>query len=186
MPQIYDMGPTALLPLRRKACWGFFRPKNPTASAGCEPANLGTKGQHTAPRPPKLLFLLLALHLNFWWCWGSDSNGTKNPIFSVPHFMCHTILRTSGWVARQIRGIKVLYFSRLCVFSTLFHKFVPYFPSCDYRIFLVVVVVVVVAAVMVVKHFYMLSGTILSAPFVRICTDICQKLIYKNCFMKCQ
>jgi len=24
MPQIYDMGPTALLPLRRKACWGFF------------------------------------------------------------------------------------------------------------------------------------------------------------------
>jgi len=26
MPIIYDMGPTALLPLRRKACWGFFRP----------------------------------------------------------------------------------------------------------------------------------------------------------------
>jgi hypothetical protein len=26
MPYIYDMGPTALLPLRRKACWGFFRP----------------------------------------------------------------------------------------------------------------------------------------------------------------
>ena len=24
MPQIYDMGPTALLPLRRKACWGYF------------------------------------------------------------------------------------------------------------------------------------------------------------------
>ena len=53
MPQIYDMGPTALLPLRRKACWGFFRPKNPTASAGFEPANVGTKGQHATPRPPK-------------------------------------------------------------------------------------------------------------------------------------
>ena len=26
MPQICDMGPTALLPLRRKACWGFFSP----------------------------------------------------------------------------------------------------------------------------------------------------------------
>ena len=26
MSQIYDMGLTALLPLRRKACWGFFRP----------------------------------------------------------------------------------------------------------------------------------------------------------------
>ena len=33
MPQIYDVGPTAILPLRRKARWGFFRPKNPTASA---------------------------------------------------------------------------------------------------------------------------------------------------------
>jgi hypothetical protein len=53
MPQIYNMGPTALLPLRRKAYWGFFHPKNPTASVGFEPANLGTKGQHTTPRPPK-------------------------------------------------------------------------------------------------------------------------------------
>jgi len=26
MPQIYDMGPTALLPLRRKVRWGFFSP----------------------------------------------------------------------------------------------------------------------------------------------------------------
>jgi hypothetical protein len=26
MLQICDMGPTTLLPLRRKACWGFFRP----------------------------------------------------------------------------------------------------------------------------------------------------------------
>jgi len=36
----YDMGPTALLPLRREARWGFFRPKNSTASAGFEPAIL--------------------------------------------------------------------------------------------------------------------------------------------------
>ena len=62
MPQIYDMGPTALLPLRRKACWGFFRPKNPTASAGFELANLGTKGQHATPRPPKP-FKILYLHI---------------------------------------------------------------------------------------------------------------------------
>ena len=54
MPQIDDMGPTALLPLRRKACWRFFVDlKNPTASSGFEPANLGTKGQHATPRPPK-------------------------------------------------------------------------------------------------------------------------------------
>jgi hypothetical protein len=49
------MEPTALLPLRRKACWGIFRPKNPTASAGREPVNLGTKGQHATSRPPKPL-----------------------------------------------------------------------------------------------------------------------------------
>jgi hypothetical protein len=40
------MGQTALLPLRRKACCGFFRPENPTASTGLEPAILGTRGQH--------------------------------------------------------------------------------------------------------------------------------------------
>ena len=51
MPWIYDMGPTALLPLRRKACWGFFRPE--------KPANLGTKGQHATSRPPKPLLSLL-------------------------------------------------------------------------------------------------------------------------------
>jgi len=48
MPQSYDMGPTALLPLRRKACWGFFRPKNPWT--------WGTKGQHATSRPPTPLW----------------------------------------------------------------------------------------------------------------------------------
>jgi hypothetical protein len=37
----------------------FFSLKNPTASAGLEPANLGTKGQHATPRPPKWLELSL-------------------------------------------------------------------------------------------------------------------------------
>ena len=53
MPQIYDMGPMALFPSEGRLAEDFFRPKNPTASAGFEPANLGTKGQHTTPRPPK-------------------------------------------------------------------------------------------------------------------------------------
>ena len=66
MPQIYDMGPTALLPLRRKACWEIFSPKNPTALAGFEPANLGTKGQHATPRPPKsyIYDTMLSKHAN--------------------------------------------------------------------------------------------------------------------------
>jgi hypothetical protein len=35
----------------------FFALKNPTASAAFEPANLGIKGQHATPRPPKPLKL---------------------------------------------------------------------------------------------------------------------------------
>jgi len=78
----------------RKRAEDFFRPKNPTASAGCEPANLGTKGQHATSRPPKTLTCwlrirkpsaihtevtsvlmenncysnLLAIEWNIWWC----------------------------------------------------------------------------------------------------------------------
>ena len=47
MPQICGMGPTALLPLRRRA-EDFFRPENSDGLAGFEPANLGTKGQHAS------------------------------------------------------------------------------------------------------------------------------------------
>jgi hypothetical protein len=47
MPQICDVGQTALHPLRRKACCGFFCPKNPTVSAGFDPAILGTRGHRS-------------------------------------------------------------------------------------------------------------------------------------------
>jgi hypothetical protein len=47
MPQSWDMGHIILLPLRRKAYGGFSRcPKNPTASAGFEPANSSSSGQY--------------------------------------------------------------------------------------------------------------------------------------------
>ena len=47
MPQSWDVGHIILLPLRRKAYWGFSgHPKNPTASAGFEPANSGSSGQY--------------------------------------------------------------------------------------------------------------------------------------------
>jgi hypothetical protein len=55
MPQIYGMGQTALLPSEGSRAEDFFALKNPTASAGFEPANLGTKGQHANCRPPKPL-----------------------------------------------------------------------------------------------------------------------------------
>jgi hypothetical protein len=58
MPQIYDMGPPALLPLRRKACWVFFRPeKSDGFGAGFEPANLGPRGQHASSRYTKVLVM---------------------------------------------------------------------------------------------------------------------------------
>jgi hypothetical protein len=50
MPQRCDMRRTELLPLRRKACWGFFRAEK---SAWFESANVGTRGPHATPRPPK-------------------------------------------------------------------------------------------------------------------------------------
>ena len=39
----------------------FFALKNPTVSAGFEPANLGTKGQQATSRPPKPQFVSLPL-----------------------------------------------------------------------------------------------------------------------------
>jgi hypothetical protein len=80
MPQICDMWHTALLPLRRKACWGFFALKNPTASAGFEPANLGTKGQHATSRPPK--------HIGpNWYPWCKSFNNGRIAVFSL-HYQC--------------------------------------------------------------------------------------------------
>ena len=49
MPQIHDMGQT-----EGRRAEDFFALKNTTASAGFEPVNLGTKGQHATPRPPKV------------------------------------------------------------------------------------------------------------------------------------
>jgi hypothetical protein len=51
MPQICDMGPTALFPFPSEGrhAEDFSALKNPTASAGFETANLGTRGQHVNP-----------------------------------------------------------------------------------------------------------------------------------------
>jgi hypothetical protein len=65
----HDMGQTACLPLWRKACWGFFLPKNPTASAGFDSANSGTKGQHTTSRSPKPRIPLFIYQKILVWHW---------------------------------------------------------------------------------------------------------------------
>ena len=48
-------GKRIYFPSERKRAEDFFALKNPTESAGFEPANLGTKGQHATSRPPKPL-----------------------------------------------------------------------------------------------------------------------------------
>jgi hypothetical protein len=56
MPKICDMGQDGFyFPSEGRRVEDFFALKNPTASAGFEPANLGTKGQHAAFRPLKPL-----------------------------------------------------------------------------------------------------------------------------------
>ena len=46
----------------------FFALKNLTASAGFDPANLGTKGQHATSRSPKPLIFILTIWYNFNQC----------------------------------------------------------------------------------------------------------------------
>ena len=50
-------------PLKEGMLSIFFALKNPTALAGFEPANLGTKGQLATSRPPKLLVYILGFIL---------------------------------------------------------------------------------------------------------------------------
>ena len=55
-------------------CWGIlFTLKNPKASVGFEPANLGTKGQHATSRPPKPLQTVLGT--TFCALWGLSCSG---------------------------------------------------------------------------------------------------------------
>jgi hypothetical protein len=60
MPQICDMGQAFTSLPKEGVLRNFFALKNPTASAGFEPANLGSKGQHATYRPPKPLSFHLA------------------------------------------------------------------------------------------------------------------------------
>jgi hypothetical protein len=62
MPQICNMRLMALLPFQGKACWGFFRLKNPTDSAGSEPAILGTRGQHANHQTTEAAVLYRVIH----------------------------------------------------------------------------------------------------------------------------
>ena len=63
----------------------FFTLKNPTASAGFEPANLGTKGQQATSRPPKPLGLVTSYCCHFL---------HKFPLY------CHSRRCTERWLPK--------------------------------------------------------------------------------------
>jgi hypothetical protein len=76
MPQICDMGQMALLPFQRKACWGFFHPKNPTALARSEPtiwvpeaSVLTTRPLKPHERATEYVNSLSKFIINYSWPW---------------------------------------------------------------------------------------------------------------------
>ena len=85
MLQSWDMGQILSLPLRRKACGGFFRcPKNPTTSAGFEPANcVEVFLIHLSLKVLLSLLLILTPRFSSQWLaqlcelYSSDSSGTS-------------------------------------------------------------------------------------------------------------
>ena len=93
----------------KEGVWGFFRPKNLTASAGFEPANLGTKGQHATPRTPKPLSSSLTFK-NYTFCpqniYMFRISG-KNIIFFYTALNvyynrgCKCLPRSTDWVLKQ-------------------------------------------------------------------------------------
>ena len=114
MPQIYDMGPTALLPFRRRACREFFRPKNLTVSAGFEPANLVTKGQHATPRPPKPLTAVYASHIIKYYPVIFDKTPSKVNYFSKGKGKGKVYPVSSLKAQRRRRAITLPFFNLIC------------------------------------------------------------------------
>ena len=68
MPQICNMG--LYFPSEGRRAEAL---KNPTASAGFEPVNLGTKGQHATSRPPKPhVFLFILFKMCMMWPYSGE------------------------------------------------------------------------------------------------------------------
>ena len=77
----------------------FFALKKPTASAGFEPANLGTKGQHTTSRPPKPLIIMY----------------TNTKILTWERYLANMYQEKAFPPFFQLSCTKTLYVNRICV-----------------------------------------------------------------------
>jgi hypothetical protein len=67
-PEISDSGCPAESPSRRTCSQDFYVLKNPSTSAGFEPANLGSRGEHTSMLPQTLLLSCTLFTLDTSYC----------------------------------------------------------------------------------------------------------------------
>jgi len=80
----------------------FFAPKNTTASAGCEPANLGTKGQHATPRPPKPVSYLRRMELlTTSQQKPQNSHILQDSFLCIEHFVIRCDISVQKWFSRM-------------------------------------------------------------------------------------
>jgi hypothetical protein len=107
------MGATALLPFRRKACWGFFGPEKPD---GFGRVWTDSKGQHATSRPPKPLTWCL----HFQRILTTESADSSEMAVSIHGI---TSKNTSIWtyyhlsVYKYMVAVPVIMFIRLCLGS---------------------------------------------------------------------
>jgi len=79
MPQICDMGPTALLPFRRKACWGFFHPENSwRLRPGLNPRTWVLKGSTLPLDHRSRLCPMYPWIKNFWYTMNRGISGSQS------------------------------------------------------------------------------------------------------------
>ena len=95
----------------RKACCGFFRPKNPTASAGIEPTILGNRGQHANH----------AMAYTFYSKTSSENLNTSEPTEgSFEHYDMSTGRNTSGSFALLlILTVPTIHEYLQCILNTI-------------------------------------------------------------------
>jgi hypothetical protein len=111
MPQICDMGQDGFyFSSEGRRAEIFFALKNPTASDGFEPANLGTKGQHATSRPPKPLCPLLTSDINCHTHIQQKAKFTTNFLYVsyVFIYFIFTVINFATWHGLQIHCKKIV------------------------------------------------------------------------------
>ena len=110
MPQIYHMGPMASLPLRRKACWGFFRPeKSWRLWPGLNPRTRVLKGSTLPPDHRSRYSSHIQLFLQNEPAWYQNSSGT-----SSYHIQSNYVEQSPWEGIRSAARLYLMLFSKVC------------------------------------------------------------------------